>query len=148
MVNNNMTTNLTLSSCDCWPSTTQIHTSSNLTMRRSMTYTVLQPSHRSHPLTAFSFAHAPPQGCMWCHLRDRRVGSLGGTCRLHLPGQKNQLKKEPERKQPTAFSLVLCWADSFNREDVGEMFLRNIGWLSTGQMVLHPRRKYFYLYLL
>jgi hypothetical protein len=46
---------------------------------------------------------------------------------IHLHGQKNQLKKEPDRKQPTAFSLVFCSADSFNREDVGEMFLRNIG---------------------
>jgi hypothetical protein len=47
---------------------------------------------------------------------------------------------KPQRKQPTAFSLVPFLAVSFDREDVGDMFLRNVSWLSMGE-VLYPRIK-------
>jgi hypothetical protein len=68
---------------------------------------------------------------------------FGGTIRQQLYVQNNRLKKKPEWKQPPAFSRVPCWADSIDHEDVGDMFLRNVGWLSTCQVVLYPRRKYY-----
>jgi hypothetical protein len=38
-----------------------------------------------------------------------------------------------------ALFLVPSSADSFAREDVGGMFLRNVGWLSTDYKVLYPK---------
>jgi hypothetical protein len=52
---------------------------------------------------------------------------FGGTYRLHLHGRRNQLNKEPVRRQLAALFLVPSSADSFAREDVGGMFLRNVG---------------------
>jgi hypothetical protein len=59
---------------------------------------------------------------------------FGGTCRFHLECQKIS----------SVFYLLL--AESllgllFDPEDVGDMSLRNIGWLWTDYMALYPRRQ-------
>jgi hypothetical protein len=65
---------------------------------------------------------------------------FGGQYHLHLHGRKNQLNKEPVRSQLAAFFLVPSSANSFSCEDVGDMFLRKVGWLSTDYKALYPQQ--------
>jgi hypothetical protein len=59
-----------------------------------------------------------------------------GTCRLHLWAQGIS-----QAKLHTSFLLSLL----LDSEDGGDMFLRNIGWLSRDYIVLYPRRQNFLL---
>jgi hypothetical protein len=44
---------------------------------------------------------------------------------------------------PLSFNRWLaCWTYFFNPEDGGDMFLRNVGWISTDYTASHPRRWY------
>jgi hypothetical protein len=65
-------------------------------------------------------------------LKDNRC--FGGTCRLHLQGRR----KSHERNRREASSKQ-------SPEDGGDMFLRNIGWLSTDYTVWYPRRHNFFV---
>jgi hypothetical protein len=64
---------------------------------------------------------------------------FGGTFPQHLHGWRNQVNKESVRRQLAAFFLVPTSVDSFDREDVGDMFLWNVGWLSTDCKALYPQ---------
>jgi hypothetical protein len=76
---------------------------------------------------------------------------FGGTYRLHLQGRSSSLLLtlcflyKPVFRL-AAYSachlLACCWTYFFDPEDGGDMFLRNVGWNSTGYMVSYPRRLY------
>jgi hypothetical protein len=56
----------------------------------------------------------------------------------------------PDLAMPPTCLLVSCWNYSFDPEDGGDMFLRNVGWHSTDYPALYPRSWYsseLYLYL-
>jgi hypothetical protein len=87
---------------------------------------------------------------------NRRFGRTG---RLHLRGRRNKFGKNQQASRwqaewytgftagglfclPPACLLVFCWIYFFDREDGGDMFLRNLGWNSTDYKASYPRRWY------
>jgi hypothetical protein len=60
-------------------------------------------------------------------------------------GSKNKLSMKPARsRQQVPVLPASCFLRlSFDSEDGGDMFLRNVGWLSTDYKVLYPIRFYF-----
>jgi hypothetical protein len=62
----------------------------------------------------------------------------GGTCRLHFQGRRiSQARNQGEEcgKLHARFLLGLF----FDTENGGDMFFRNVGWLSTDYTALYPR---------
>jgi hypothetical protein len=60
---------------------------------------------------------------------------FGGTYSLHLQGRKISWARKT--------SVKACGKQNFfDPEDVGDMFLRNVGWHSTDYTALHPRKWY------
>jgi hypothetical protein len=63
-----------------------------------------------------------------------------GTCRLHLQGRISRARNQ-RALLATCFHAGFLSGLFFNPEDGGDMFLRNVGWLSTEYMALYPRRQ-------
>jgi hypothetical protein len=62
---------------------------------------------------------------------------FGGTYRLHLQGRKIS-----RALLATCFHAGFLLCSFYDLEDGGDMFLRNVGWLSTDYMSLYPKRWY------
>jgi hypothetical protein len=58
---------------------------------------------------------------------------FGGTYRLHLQGRKISRRRN---QRESRWQVELC----FYPEDGGDMFLRNVSWLSTDYTASYPRR--------
>jgi hypothetical protein len=62
-------------------------------------------------------------------------------------GSKNKPSKKPAWNRYCSayylFHSTFLLALFFNPEDGDDMFLQNVGWLSTAYMVLYPRRQFF-----
>jgi hypothetical protein len=64
---------------------------------------------------------------------------FGGTYCLHLRGRRISQARNQRESRWQAEPLVAT-SLFFNPEDVGNMFLQNVGWRSTDYMALYPRR--------
>jgi hypothetical protein len=69
---------------------------------------------------------------------------FGGTCYLHLQGRRiNQTINQYEagsKQNSATYNMQVSYLASFDPEDGGDMFLRNIGCLSTDYTALYLRR--------
>jgi hypothetical protein len=65
---------------------------------------------------------------------------FGGTCRLHLQGRRISQVKTPDMFT-TWFRAAILLGLFFDREDGGDIFLRNFGRLSTDYTALYPKRQ-------
>jgi hypothetical protein len=62
---------------------------------------------------------------------------FGGTCHLYLQGRRIS----QARNQATSFHAGFLLGLFFDPEDGGDMFFRNVGWLSANCTALCPRRQ-------
>jgi hypothetical protein len=67
---------------------------------------------------------------------------FGGTYRLHLQGRNISWARNQEALLATCFHVGFLLGLFFDPEDGGDVFLRNVSWLSTDYTALHPRRLY------
>jgi hypothetical protein len=67
-------------------------------------------------------------------------GSFGRTCRLHLQSRRISLTRNQHDASRTALRAGLLLGLFFDPEDEGNIFLRNVGLLSTDYTISYSRR--------
>jgi hypothetical protein len=84
----------------------------------------------------------PPSYRIWGSRRSGYEGfpHFGGTCRLHLHGRINRAKYQLESARIATCFDAGFFLGLFDPENGGDMYLRNVGWLSTDYTTLYPRR--------
>jgi hypothetical protein len=81
----------------------------------------------ANSLKSIIFWDVTPCNLLICNRR------FGGTYRLHLQGRR-EFQQEPACKQVVLAEIF------FDPEDGGDMFIRNVGCISTDYTAPHPRR--------
>jgi hypothetical protein len=66
---------------------------------------------------------------------------FGGTCRLHLQGQRISKARNKRERWWQAKLCLLLLDLFFDPKDGRDMFLRKVGWLATDYMALYSRRQ-------
>jgi hypothetical protein len=70
---------------------------------------------------------------------------FGETYRVHLQGRRKLYQHEPASTQMASKMFLLKFF--FDPEDGGDVFLRNVGCISTDYTASHPRRLYSFFYV-